>query len=454
MLQGVHVSREIEYELSKGFLYIFRSKINSSIILADYDSFYNTILWKWHFKGKDSESYEPRYDLDIDTPMPAPRASIPIEAGLAEGRSRLLGMIEESPKAESTVHLRIQSARKLLKYLADNDLFITTTDKNIGIVIVYQTWHLRMCKDCLKNDSSITKIYIDRIHEVKKHLQRHIDQVVMSRTYSLTEQEENILLAYTWNDDLRKLPRFSGLHKIHKKPTKFRPIIACHSFTGETAASMLCHLLEDKVKSSPTVLLNSRTLNEIITKLKVTFGKTAFMLSVEVEAFYPNVPLNAIHDIVEEAVTKYHRQIKGHLARELYSIVNNYLVFIYSSELYLPTDGLAMGVASSPHIANLYAARYEQHMIKDLNVLLYNRYIDHILTIIIASTKEDVLTYAKETLLFAGLNLNWEVGKYPMVFLDLEILHVLSNSQYDIRPYRKPLNHIELIPFLLDIQSG
>jgi len=135
LLEGVHVSREIEYELSKGFRYMFSSEINSSIVLCNYDSFCNTIRWKCHFKGKDSQSYEPRYDPSTDKPMPAPRASIPVEAGLAEGRSRLLQMIEEAPKAESTMHLGMQSARKLLKYLVDNDLFITSMDKNLGIAI-------------------------------------------------------------------------------------------------------------------------------------------------------------------------------------------------------------------------------------------------------------------------------------------------------------------------------
>jgi len=87
LLEGVHVSREIEYELSKGFRYMFSSEINSSIVLCDYDSFCNTMRWKCHLKGKDSKSYEPRYDLGINKPMPAPRASIPVEAGPADGRS-------------------------------------------------------------------------------------------------------------------------------------------------------------------------------------------------------------------------------------------------------------------------------------------------------------------------------------------------------------------------------
>jgi len=77
---------------------------------------------------------------------------------------------------------------------------------------------------------------------------------------------------------------------------------------------MLCHLLEDEVISSPTILLNGRILAEILSKVKVPFGKTPFMLSGDVEAFNPNVPLNAIHDVVKQAATKHYGQIKGQFA--------------------------------------------------------------------------------------------------------------------------------------------
>ena len=120
----------------------------------------------------------------------------------------------------------------------------------------------------------------------------------------------------------------------------------------------------------------------------------------------------------------------------MYSIANLYFVFRYGGELYLQTDGLAIGVVSSPHIANLYTTKYEQYMLKDPNVLLYKRYIDNIFTIIIALTKEDTLIYAKETLLFPELNLKWEVEQYRIEFLNLKVMHVPSTSQCDFHPHR------------------
>jgi len=129
------------------------------------------------------------------------------------------------------------------------------------------------------------------------------------------------------------------------------------------------------------------------------------MLSADIEVFYPNVPLNAIHDVVENAVTKYHEEIKGKLDHELCSIVNNYLVFRYGSNLFVQTNGLARGVACSLYIANLYTPAFEEHMPVDPNVLIYKRYIDDIFTIIIRDSHKEALTYAKERVVFPSLKL-------------------------------------------------
>ena len=143
----------------------------------------------------------------------------------------------------------------------------------------------------------------------------------------MTEQEENFLVDYTWNGDIRKLPRFSGLPTIHIKPTKFIPIIPYHSFPGEATSKMLWHLLKDEIKSTPTMLLNSRTLAQELHQIQLPFGQKVFMLSADVEAFHPNVLLNAINDVVQHATTKHHKELKGQLGREFCSVENNYLVF-------------------------------------------------------------------------------------------------------------------------------
>ena len=79
--------------------------------------------------------------------------------------------------------------------------------------------------------------------------------------------------------------------------------------------------------------------------------------------------------------------------------------------------------------------------------MLFRSYIDDIFTIIIESSEEAALAYAKSKLAFPDLCLKWEVDTYRMVFLDLEVTHVLSTGKFDYRPYCKLLNHFERISF-------
>ena len=104
LLEGVHVSSDMEQALNKGFWYLFSQKTNSSLVLRDYEHFYNTIRWKVFFHGKDSKLYYQRYKLGHDRPLSAPKAPMPVEAGLAEGRSRIMRMIEEAPQTDSHIY--------------------------------------------------------------------------------------------------------------------------------------------------------------------------------------------------------------------------------------------------------------------------------------------------------------------------------------------------------------
>lgn len=104
-----------------------------------------------------------------------------------------------------------------------------------------------------------------------------------------------------------------------------------------------------------------------------------------------------------------------------------------------------MGVACSPDLANLYMAEYELHIKDDHRFLYYGRFIDDILCVVIADSAESALNIAQETVTPApGLTYTWEVGT-SIVFLDIEIS--IAGNCIDFKPYRKPLNHFERIPW-------
>ena len=83
----------------------------------------------------------------------------------------------------------MRQARELLEYLKKNDLFVTSTNKNLGTTILSRTWYMQECMKYLDNVSSITKISVDECYDLMHNLHHHIQKVVLSKTNPLMEQE-------------------------------------------------------------------------------------------------------------------------------------------------------------------------------------------------------------------------------------------------------------------------
>ena len=109
-----------------------------------------------------------------------------------------------------------------------------------------------------------------------------------------------------------------------------------------------------------------------------------------------------------------------------------------------------MGMPAAPDVTNLFAAWYEKGLYFDFTCkcLLFKRYIDDIICVVIA----DSLDHCKQILgnyKIPGLKLNWEVSETKAVFLDLDIWRspYLHDCQLKYRPYQKPMNNFERLPW-------
>jgi len=179
----------------------------------------------------------------------------------------------------------------------------------------------------------------------------------------------------------------------------------------------------------------------------------------DIEGFYTNVPIKdcalKLRDLVAHKFGRGRAgRVKADYISTLFSIQQNNLVFraqINGSWEYVKQiDGLAMGMPAAPDIANLYAAWYEQRLpaaFKD-GMLLFKRYIDDIICVVYA----DSLDHCEQILgnyKIPGLKLNWEVSGTNAVFLDLDIWRSPSSRDHRLkyRPYRKPLNNFERLPW-------
>jgi len=185
-------------------------------------------------------------------------------------------------------------------------------------------------------------------------------------------------------------------------------------------------------------------------------------VSGDVVAFYPSIPLEEALDIVMLLFRAHYVNMLNERQIELFCrclpIANLNNVVEFQGRFWLQTQGLAMGQAPSPDIANLWGTYFEEHLfssersLKDLGWAFIGRYIDDVLGIVYADSAENALKVAsilryddpgKE-----HVRLLWEALEYNVPFLDMLVYIDPVTSQIRHQPYQKKLNHKERIPWV------
>ena len=108
-----------------------------------------------------------------------------------------------------------------------------------------------------------------------------------------------------------------------------------------------------------------------------------------------------------------------------------------------------MGVASSPDLANLYGCFFENRagIHSHPDVPFYRRYIDDCLGLVYAKDKLSAKCLLENSIVFDNCTIEWSASDSYMTFLDM-MLFFDKNKTLQWRPYRKPLNHFECIPWI------
>ncbi|KAG9023260.1 hypothetical protein FS837_005890, partial [Tulasnella sp. UAMH 9824] len=180
----------------------------------------------------------------------------------------------------------------------------------------------------------------------------------------------------------------------------------------------------------------------------------------DVTAFYPNVDVELARNIVLDKLSstlwnhsdgevKLLTPEERLFLEKLWDVANGSLIFRFQDQIYAQERGLAMGVASSPSVANLYGAYFEEKVLPQLSgVTLYVRYIDDVFPVVQARDKEEARRIM-EPLKFPGCEIVWEAEEAVdgVVFLDMEIKMDPVSRRIDYWPYRKPRNSFERIPY-------
>jgi hypothetical protein len=412
-----------------------------------------------------------------------------LETILQAGWTELGNLLKNVPyldKNDRSVKIELKDT---LEWCTQHRVLVKPTDKNLGTALVTQEWYTEKVDNFLLN----TKGYkiVSRAEAVS-----HIQDTVMeirdisennATTKTFQEDMSSFLGARLppvkwqkdsggnwyfpvdkWEELVVTLPIFNGLPKIHKTPWGIRPVVPCHSVIQGPCSEILSKILKGLHGDHPQILTSTRDLVHLIegglnpklhNMTHLMWRDRVFICTADIEGFYVNVPIVDCRNKLSELILDHfgrdrEGKIKSDYVLALFDIQQNNLVMKAKIrgkwEYVLQTDGLAMGMPAAPDIANLFAAWYEKRFAQVFydHCLLFKRYIDDVICIVSANNLDHCVEILGNYTI-PGLKLNWEISETNSVFLDLEIWRNPHSHNHRLmyRPYRKPNNNFERLPW-------
>jgi hypothetical protein len=474
----VHLPRELAYQISVGAKYMFHEPSNVELIRNAWKDFNRRLRWRIQFLFDNSgeKPYDPDYDVRGKSTKQAPALPHYIELGLVKGRIFVNQAISKVPDAQTLrhPHKSLQpDVRSIREFLLQKEYVITGTDKNLGIAVSKRDWIIEKSRDilsdvnnyrCLEHNEAIN-ILNEKCTEMESLAQlayQHVDHLEGTVADFLRSK-------ITLRGQSHHIPHFYGIPKIHKSPVKMRPIIPCHTAIQNPAAKYVSKKLKPLIQEAATVIHGTKDLAQKLSKLVINTTRKWYIVTGDVVAFYPNIPLNHCLDIVYNMYFEFYWNIRMHddplntpkqeLFRRCLEIGNTNLITQFENKIYLQLNGLAMGVADSPDLANLYGYHFEKrsNVLNHPDIFYYGRYIDDCLAIAYAESEQQAVDLLANLVKFDNCTITWDCSESHQPFLDM-LLYKDEDNTLQHMPYRKNGNHQERIPWIsahpYDVKRG
>ena len=373
------------------------------------------------------------------------------------------------------------SRSRVEKFLVSNELVVTGTDKNLGIAVSKRQWIEDKCLNLLQDTANYKPIpdplmlnaYLAKQNELADEVATLAESI--SNGTQIAKFLRSKMTPFIIKNNLRiyekhHVPVFYGIPKIHKEPVKMRPIIPCHSAIQNPAAKFVSKKLKPIIQSAPTIIHGSKDLAIKLSKLQIDRSRQYFIVTGDVVAFYPSIPIELCIDIVVQLYSEFYLDGVAPNSEEHHEALMEAQVFIKCLQLgnrnlitqfmqkhYLQARGLAMGVADSPDLANLFGWFYEREcdIMHDERVPFYGRYIDDCFAIVYAHSELEAINIISQVK-FTDCVIEWNAGN-SSPFLDMSV-YIDDDKSLQHMPYRKSRNHQERIPWIshhpLDVKRG
>jgi len=470
---NVSLPKEIELDLSVGMRYMFRSPRNSLLIKEAWNDFVERLRWRLYFAfDENSEnSYDPDYEVPHVRKGKTPRLPQYLELGISLGRNFVNKSISHIPQEEvgRKSNPLVPDRSKIEQFLISNDYVVTMTDKNLGIAVSERTWLDEKCLELLNDQANYLPLHpltaqqtCDKQCTDMEIIANYADNIISDSGNQLGKFFRHLI---TEKGQKHSIPKFYGIPKIHKEPVKMRPIIPCHSAIQNPAAKYVSKKLKPIIQSAPTILKSTKDLAIKLSKINLDTNRQWFLVTGDVVAFYPSIPLARCLDIAadmyathigEAATTEELKEMRLFLL--CLRTGNENLITQYKDLVFKQTRGLAMGVADSPDLSNLYGLFFENACQINNHPLVpfYGRFIDDIFGIVYASSEAEAINIMS-IVKFDDCVIEWGASDSFLPFLDMTIYRDADNRLQHM-PYRKARSHQERIPWIshhpLDVKRG
>ena len=355
--------------------------------------------------------------------------------------------IDKIIRFKSPKNVNIEEDKILFKYLSINKLLLKPADKNLGWVLMDQSWYREQSYKHL-NDK---KVYIRRECPTILVLKEELANLI--RTYHCSSKDKTSIQI----DEGFKLPEFYILPKVHKTPWASRPVVPNINSPTTNASRWLSDQLKPVLKLFPWILNGTK---EMILYLESTVFDSILepmLISGDCVSMYTNIPTNnAIRHFINFR-TQYSLLVENKTITEQFPYPEKKWLFIvkllewvlkrnyfrFDNTTWLQIEGTAMGTNVAPDFAQIYLGIFEWRHIyikKGQLPVGYKRYVDDTWMICniheIENTKQILRSFTK--------SFTWTFEKgIDISFLDLltKIGSKFKRLQLvDIEPFEKALN--------------
>lgn len=398
------------------------------------------------FRSKKS----PNLDLEGNRPM---------ESFINVLKTRLLGAASQQSfqaKERFQSNHRLDNTIRRLRRRCASEIIVCTTDKNLGLAVMTQTFyrshifeHLKPPKfelverDIKELKDSLAKSYNDVI-DPDRRLSKSKDWPVSE----LLKFLQSLIKDFTFQ-------KFSGIPKVHKPTLAFRPIQSFRGWLAQPLASYLSAVLQPFLrKTFKAICSDSSSLVKNLEVLKKDLPTEIKLFTADVVNLYPSIPQDSLLSTLERQILEIHRTYEltensqlPYSPSELFELFKYVITVNYCSFdglVYRQISGIPTGSNCSVELANLWLCTMERPLVTNPKLLFYTRYIDDILGI--TTTDFDLGQFSSAyNQLHGNLKLEFSQLQDKVEFLDI-VISADETTKLRFQVHQKALNKYLYIP--------